>query len=172
MGRVFSINISPGGVPKMPVVEGLLGSQGIAGDDHDDKHHHGGPERAVCLYSIERIRVLKAEGHPVEPGSMGENLTLEGLDTSALAPGDRLRVGETEIELTAYTTPCKTIADCFIDGGFTRVLQDRHPGDSRLYARVLRGGTIHLGDPVELAGSAEPQPPSGDGASLAASKTL
>ena len=150
-GRVFSINISGGGVPKNSIEEALVGVEGIAGDDHDDKEHHGGPNRALCLYSIERIRVLRAEGHPVQPGTMGENITLEGLDSADLKPGDRLRVGQVEIEVSAFTTPCRTIRDSFIDGGFSRVLQDRHPGDSRLYARVLRGGRIRRGDPVYLA---------------------
>ena len=135
---MFSINISGGGVPKNSIEEALVGVQGIADDDHNDSEHHGGSNRALCLYSIERIRVLRAEGHPVQPGTMGENIT----------PGDRLSLGQVEIEVSAYTTPCKTIRDSFIDGGFSRVLQDRHPGDSRLYARVLRGGRIRRGDPV------------------------
>jgi MOSC domain-containing protein YiiM len=148
-GLVHSLNISAGGVPKKRIAEALLGPLGLAGDDHDDKEDHGGPDRALCLYSIERLRVLQAEGHPVEPGSMGENITLQGLDTAELRPGDRLAIGETEIEVSSYTTPCKTIAGAFIDGGFSRVLQQRHPGDSRLYARVLRGGRIRTGDPVQ-----------------------
>ncbi|MDQ6748966.1 MAG: MOSC domain-containing protein [Candidatus Dormibacteraeota bacterium] len=151
-GRVLSVKISGGGVPKRAIAEGQLGTRGLAGDDHDDKHDHGGPDRALCLYSIERIRVLQAEGHPVEAGSLGENLTLEGIDSATLNPGDRLAIGETEIELTQFTTPCRTIRESFVDGGFSRVLQDRHPGDSRLYARVVRGGTIHPGDPVTLLG--------------------
>jgi MOSC domain-containing protein YiiM len=150
VGQVMRINISPGGVPKRAIPQGLLGAMGLAGDDHDDKRDHGGPDRALCLYSIERIRVLQAEGHPVEPGSMGENLTFEGVDTATLKPGDRLAIGETEVEVTQFTTPCKTIRDSFIDGGFSRVLDARHPGDSRLYARVLRGGTIRQGDAVTL----------------------
>jgi MOSC domain-containing protein YiiM len=149
-GHVLRINISSGGVPKYAIPQAQLGSLGLAGDDHDDKRDHGGPDRALCLYSIERIRVLQAEGHPVEPGSMGENLTLQGVDTAALKPGDRLAIGETEVELTQFTTPCRTIRDSFIDGGFSRVLEARHPGDSRLYARVLRGGTIRQGDAVTV----------------------
>lgn len=148
--RVLSINISSGGVPKQPVAEGILGELGIAGDGHDDKVHHGGPDQALCLYSIERIRALQAEGHPVGPGTMGENITIEGLDSANLKPGDRLEIGETEVELTYHTTPCKTIAGSFVDGGFSRVLHDRHPGDSRLYARVLRGGTLRQGDPISV----------------------
>ncbi|MEA2684249.1 MAG: hypothetical protein QOK05_2577 [Chloroflexota bacterium] len=148
--RVHRINVSGGGVPKRAVAEGVLGELGIAGDDHDDKVDHGGPDRALCLYSIERIRVLQAEGHPVAPGSMGENITIEGLDTARLKPGDRLAIGETEIELTSHATPCRTIRESFIDGGFSRVLHTPHPGDSRLYARVLRGGTLRQGDPIQV----------------------
>ena len=155
-GRVFSINISPGGVPKRSVPEVVVGFLGLAGDGHDDKVHHGGPDRAVSLYSIERIRVLKAEGHPVAPGSMGENLTLEGIDSAGLNPGDRLAVGEMELEVTSFATPCKTIVASFIDGGFSRVLHERHPGDSRLYARVLKEGLVRRGDPVRLADPVAP----------------
>lgn len=149
-GRVLSINVSPGGVPKRPVTEAVIGNLGIAGDRHDDVVNHGGPDRALCIYCIERIRALRAEGHPVEPGTMGENLTLEGLDTGALNPGDRLAIGEIEVQLTGFASPCKTISESFVDGGFSRVLQARHPGDSRLYARVLRGGTLRPGDAVSV----------------------
>ena len=43
---------------------------------------HGGPYRAVCLYAIEAIERLQAEGHPVEPGSVGDNLTTSGIEWS------------------------------------------------------------------------------------------
>ena len=155
-GRVLRINTSAGGVPKLAVQSATLDTLGLSGDDHDDKVHHGGPDRALCIYSLERLRVLQAEGHPVGPGSMGENVTLEGLDTAGLAPGDRLTLGEAEVEVTDYATPCKTIAAAFIDGGFSRVLHQRHPGDSRLYARVLRPGRIHEGDPVHVMVSPQP----------------
>lgn len=147
---MLRINISGGGVPKLPVAEAELGPLGLDGDDHDDKEHHGGPDRALCIYSVARLRVLRAEGHPAEAGTMGENLTLDGLDSATLRPGDRLEIGETEVELTTYAAPCRTIAASFIDGGFSRVLQQRHPGDSRLYARVLRAGRIRQGDPVRV----------------------
>jgi MOSC domain-containing protein YiiM len=149
-GKVLSINISPGGVPKRPVAEGVVGDLGIAGDGHHDKIHHGGRDQALCIYSIERIEALRAEGHPVQPGSMGENLTLQGLDTAELKPGDRLAIGEIEVELTGYASPCRTISESFLDRGFSRVLQEGHPGDSRLYARVLRRGTLRPGDAVSV----------------------
>src|SRR5262249_60821645 len=66
---------------------------GLEGDAHRNREHHGGPDRAVCLFAMEAIRGLQAEGHPVVPGGLGENVTLEGLDWSAGQPGARLRLG-------------------------------------------------------------------------------
>jgi len=147
--RVFQINVSGGGVPKLPVHRAEVATGGVAGDRQNDLEHHGGPDRAVCLFSLERIMALQAEGHPVHPGSTGENLTVSGLDWEGLAPGDRLRVGETALlEITTYTTPCKTIGPSFADGNSIRISQKMHPGWSRLYARVLEPGRISIGDEI------------------------
>ena len=85
--------------------------------------------------------------------SDSENVTLEGLDWSAVQPGARLRLGdEVELEITRYTTPCFNIRPAFRDGEYSRVSQKRHPGRSRVYARVVTPGTLHNGDPVRLLG--------------------
>lgn len=150
VATVFRINISGGGVPKLPVDEAMVGELGVVGDDHDDKENHGGPMQALCLYSLEALRRLQAEGHPVGPGGMGENITLAGLDVADLHPGDQLQLGGVEIEITAYASPCKTIAGNFVDGNFTRVSEKLHLEDARLYARVVRGGLLRQGDPVDV----------------------
>ncbi len=151
-GRIFQLNVSRGGVPKGGVRDAACGPSGLQGDGHNDERNHGGPVRALCVYALEHYLALQREGHPAFPGSLGENVTLVGLDLGALAPGDRLTFGvgeeSVEIELTAYTTPCKTIADSFADHDFTRIGQAHHPGMSRLYARVLRGGEMCVGQPV------------------------
>lgn len=150
-GRIVQISISPGGVPKRPVAEARVGPLGIDGDGHADAEHHGGPERALCLWSLERIAALQAEGHPVAPGTAGENLTIAGLDWDLVVPGVRLLLGEGVLaEVTRYTTPCKTIRGSFRDGDFTRIHHVRFPGWSRVYARVLAGGVLRPGDAVEL----------------------
>jgi MOSC domain-containing protein YiiM len=124
---------------------------GLEGDGHRDTEHHGGPDRALCLFSLERIRDLQAEGHPIAPGSIGENLTVEGLDWDRVVPGAHLLLGRgVLVEVTRYTSPCVNITDAFTDGDYSRVAQKRHPGWSRVYARVLREGTVRAGDPVEL----------------------
>jgi len=75
-GRIFQLNISPGGVPKLPLREAMVGELGLEGDGHSFPDIHGGPERALCLFSLERILELQAEGHPIFPGAAGENITI------------------------------------------------------------------------------------------------
>ena len=150
-GRVVQINISPGGVPKLPVASARVTANGLEGDGHRDLEHHGGPERALCLFSLEQIRALQVEGHTVTPGAIGENLTLEGLDWERVQPGAMLELGErVRIEITRYTSPCFNIKPSFLGGDFARVSQKLHPGWSRVYAKVLQPGTISQGDPVRL----------------------
>lgn len=152
MPAVVSINVSPtGGVPKLPVMFARIHSQGVDGDKQNNLKYHGGPMRAVCLYSLERINALRAEGHPITPGSIGENVTISGLDWDTIVPGVRLTIGEVELEVTQYTVPCAKIANSFMHADSLRVGQKVNPGWSRVYTKVLREGTIHVGDAVSLA---------------------
>ncbi|HNO66347.1 MAG TPA: MOSC domain-containing protein, partial [Tepidiformaceae bacterium] len=113
---VHQISVSQGGVPKLPVLEAAVGELGLAGDAVANPDIHGGPERAVCLYSLELIEALAAEGHPIAPGTAGENVTIRGLDWSLIQPGARVRVGEQVLlEVTRFTTPCATIRPSFKD---------------------------------------------------------
>jgi MOSC domain-containing protein YiiM len=149
-GRIFQINASDGGVPKRPLRQAEIRELGLISDKQNNTKVHGGPERAVCLYSLERILALQAEGHPIFPGSVGENITITGLDWTAVVPGARLRLGEVVVEITSYTTPCQEITDSFADLNSQRILQKKYPGWSRVYSRVLQPGTCQIGDPVTL----------------------
>jgi MOSC domain-containing protein YiiM len=150
-GRIFQLNVSDGGVPKLAVREAALTPGGLEGDRQRDLRFHGGPERALCLFALERILELQAEGHPIFPGSVGENVTVAGLDWSQLAPGARLALGdEALVEITSYTSPCKHIAASFREGDFQRISQKLRPGHSRLYARVLRPGRVGVGQGVRV----------------------
>ena len=149
-GTLVSINTSDGGVPKLPVSEGQVSVNGVAGDRQRDLRYHGGPNRAVSLYSLEVIRALQAEGHSIDVGSAGENLTVSGVDWDAMIPGRRVRVGPVLLELTKYAYPCSNLVPYFRGGEFTRISQKIHPGSGRLYARVVEEGIVHPGDPVEI----------------------
>jgi MOSC domain-containing protein YiiM len=158
-GRIFQLNCSGGGVPKLAVRESRLTETGLECDRQANKRLHGGPERALCLFSLERILELQAEGHPVFPGSTGENVTIYGLDWASLAPGSRLALGEeVVIEISGYTRPCKTITASFRGGDFNRISQKVLPGHSRLYARVLRTGRLAVGQSVKLLDPDAPAP--------------
>jgi MOSC domain-containing protein YiiM len=150
VGRVLQINTSRGGVPKLPVTEAYVSDLGVSGDFHDAPSH-GGPVAAVSLLAVEAIRRVAAEGHPIAPGTTGENLTTEGIEWGELPVGTRAAIGrDVVIELTKHVTPCKTIAHNFIDGRFARLSSKLHPLDTRLYASVVREGTIRPGDEVRI----------------------
>jgi MOSC domain-containing protein YiiM len=149
--HIFQLNRSPGGVPKLPVMEATVDEGGLEGDKQRNRRVHGGPKRALCLYSLENILRLQAAGHPIHPGSTGENVTLAGVDFAALKPGDRLELGDDVlIELTSYAHPCENIMGSFAGGDITVVSVKRHPGMSRLYARVLQGGLLRPGMSVRV----------------------
>ena len=150
MGVVHSINVSNGGVPKLPRESCYVSVSGLQGDRQRDLRHHGGPDRAVCLYSLELIEALRAEGHAITPGSIGENLTVGGIPWAAMVPGAKVEVGAVVLELTDYAAPCSNIARSFERRQYVRVNQKVHAGWSRLYARVLTEGTVRLGDRVAL----------------------
>lgn len=148
---IVQVSISSGGVPKLPVNEGRVTELGLEGDGHDNPDVHGGPERALCLFAMERIEAMAAEGHPIGAGSTGENITTRGVDWDLVVPGARLRLGaDVLVEVTRYTTPCKTNARWFKGGDFNRMHQNLYAGWSRVYARVISSGVVRPGDEVEL----------------------
>ena len=143
---IVQLSVSRGGVPKHAVAEARVTSQGLAGDVQKHPKIHGGPSRAVCLYSLEVIERLRAEGHPIAPGTTGENVTITGLDWATLGPGARLALGDDVVlEVTTLAVPCKQIAASFRDGDSQRIAR---LGEARLYTRVIRAGTLRPGDPV------------------------
>ncbi len=150
MPHIHQINVSDGGVPKLPVDSVYVGNDHIVGDRQADTKHHGGPRQTLCLYSRDVIELLQLEGHPIGPGSAGENLTIAGLSWGDLAEGDRFQIGEElQIELTDPATPCAKNAQWFLEGDFRRMSHEKNPGSSRWYARVLQPGEVTTGDPVE-----------------------
>ncbi|HTG41822.1 MAG TPA: GNAT family N-acetyltransferase [Methylomirabilota bacterium] len=150
-GRVLQVNISPGGVPKLPVERAWVGELGLDGDRHRHDTVHGGPHRAVALLGIEAIERVQADGHPIEPGSVGENLTTTGIELARLAPGTRLAIGERLVlEISAPANPCDVIAGSFRNGKSGRISILTHPADSRMYARTVIEGEVQPGDSIRV----------------------
>lgn len=143
MGVVLGIFISNGGVPKTRVDSIQIEIEGLVGDNQADKKHHGGVRRAVCVLENEILTKLQLEGHPIMPGTTGENLLVEGFN---LDIGAIFTVGDAELEVVSAATPCKTIAASFIDGNFNRLSNKKYPKDTRWYCRVLKPGSINIFD--------------------------
>ena len=122
---------------------------GLAGDGVGNRRHHGGPDQAVYAYGTPDYAWWEAElGRPLGPATFGENLTIDGLESAALAIGDRLVAAGVTLEVTSPRIPCATLAARMDDPGFIRRFHDaRRPG---VYLRVLEPGEIGAGDEVAL----------------------
>jgi MOSC domain-containing protein YiiM len=149
--HVHQINVSDGGVPKRPVFEARITIQGVEGDRQRNLKVHGGPDRAVCLFSAELIERLQDEGHSIDAGLAGENLTLAGVEWTLMRPGTMLSVGpDVRLEVTSYTAPCSHNGQWFQDGDYQRMSHKNNPGWSRVYAKVVQEGVVRPGDAVEI----------------------
>jgi MOSC domain-containing protein YiiM len=144
------------GIHKQPVAGSVLVEKlGLVGDEQADPSVHGGLHKAVYAYPSEhyafwiaqRLAVLKRE-EPLPPGSMGENLTLQGLLESDVWIGDRLHVGSTVLEVTEPRQPCfKFNAKMGFSHAVKMMVQSGYSG---FYLRVVESGNIAAGDSVAL----------------------
>ena len=148
---VHSINISKqGGVPKLPIDKAEIKFEGVEGDFNrfrTEKINSIGT-RAVTLFSLEQIEKLKSEGHTIDVGTTGENITVEGVDWPTLEVGTRMMIGEAVIELSEPTAPCSKIGKSFIDGAFSRIDHELELGWSRWSASVIEEGQVEIGSQV------------------------
>src|SRR5580658_1569824 len=157
-GTIVQINVSPGGIPKRAVASAIITPQGLAGDAWARPQIHGGPRQTVLLIAAEAIDELKARGYPVFYGALGENLTTRGLDYRQLRLGHQLRAGAAVLEITKVRGPCaaldvygptikQEIYDPQVNAGDP---DSPRWGMSGFYARVLKPGPVHTGDPVAI----------------------
>ncbi|HYM40035.1 MAG TPA: MOSC domain-containing protein [Thermoplasmata archaeon] len=155
-GRVHRINVKPEtpteeGLPKGSVDAAWARRGGLEGDFNRYRHEtqHDDPDAALLLMPLETIRELNAEGWPIEPGDLGENLTTTGIPYASLAPGTTYRVGRAEIQISRRCDPCTNLYLLPYVGAakgpaFLQVMTGRRGW----YARVLREGVIRRGDPI------------------------
>jgi len=100
---------------------------------------------------LDVIERLQDEGHWIEPGSAGENLTLAEVEWDHIVPGIVLTIGpQVRLEIKRYTAPCDLNVRSFREGDFSRISHEKYPGWSRVYAKVLRGGLVRPGDVVSV----------------------
>ena len=144
-GVLAQLNVSNGGMPKVPVLAANVTTDGVEGDWQKNRKYHGGPDRAVCLFSEELYAELRAEGVNAGNGDFGENFTTRGLDLRQLSPGDRLRVGaDCVIEVTDVRVPCGQLKKW--DARMPKLIVGR----SGWMAKVVEEGVVKAGDPIKV----------------------
>ncbi|ADI13390.1 MOSC domain-containing protein [Truepera radiovictrix] len=122
---------------------------GLLGDTICDTENHGGPDQAVYLYGAPDYAWWSEQlGRTLAPGTFGENLTVSGLESATLQVGDRFRVGEVVLEVTAPRIPCVTLAVRMGDPAFVK--RFRHAERPGVYCRVLHEGDVWAGAEVRL----------------------
>jgi len=144
-GILAQLNVSPGGLPKTSIPSAHVSRDGVAGDWQRNRKYHGGPDRAICIFSEELYEWLRDDGIDMTNGAVGENFTTRGIDLQSLAKGDRLRVGdECVIEITNVRIPCRTLMKW--SPNLPRAIEGR----SGWVARVVSEGLVREGDPIEI----------------------
>ncbi len=150
-GAVAQLNSSDGGVPKTAVESADVGVRGVSGDRQGSRVHHGRPWQALCLWSSDVIGAFAADGHPIAPGSVGENITISGIDWSSLRGGTIIDIGSVRCQLSAPAEPCQKNAQWFTDGDISLIDPSIHPETSRWYASVITPGSVQPGDAVVVS---------------------
>ena len=122
-----------------------ISKSGLLGDVIVNEKHHGGPDQAVYLYSLEDYS-LWAEmlDKPVSAGTFGENLTTAGLNLSDICVGDVLESESVALQVTAPRIPCSVLAARMNDKQFGKKYME--VGCSGAYCRVLKTGQVKVGD--------------------------
>ena len=157
-GSVVQVSTSRGGVPKLPIEEGVITPLGIHGDVQAHPSIHGGTQQALLVISAEGVDDLATLGFPITYGSLGENITTRGLDRRFWRVGQRWRVGSAVIEFTKLRQPCDQLS--VYGPGIQKAVFDAQvkAGDSLsprwalggFYASVVQPGVVRAGDPIAL----------------------
>lgn len=127
----------------------LLTELGFVGDEQADLVHHGGPDKAICVYSYNHYphweNVL---GHSLAYGAFGENFTVLELNESEVHIGDILEVGSAVVQVSQPRQPCWKLA---MKWGLDELpLLVTESGATGFYFRVLQTGEVKAEDRISL----------------------
>lgn len=146
MGKIMAVCISgKRGTQKKNIEKvRLIENFGLEGDAHGGNWH-----RQVSLLSYEKVRVFEEKGISVEDGAFGENLLVEGFDFKTLPVGTRFRCGDALLEMTQIGKECHSHCEIY------QAVGDCIMPREGVFARVLHGGEIQIGDELEIVPSSD-----------------
>ena len=123
-----------------------LGS-GLVGDFIGDRRSHGGDDQAVYAYAVEDLQWWADElGRTLSAGQFGENLTTSGLDVNGARIGERWRIGDVVLQVTAPRMPCATFRGWMNRPGWLKTFTES--GRPGTYLRVQSPGLIRRADSI------------------------
>lgn len=137
------------GIYKDPVTAPIMLTRtNFEGDGQADQVHHGGPDKAVCVYAFEHYPYWSQElGQALHFGAFGENLTIQGMLEDEVCIGDTFRLGEAVLQVSQPRQPCFKIGVKYGDSAMP--LKVQHTGFTGFYFRVLKEGFVSPGDDLE-----------------------
>lgn len=146
MGKIMAVCISEKrGTQKKNIDKvRLIENFGLEGDAHGGNWH-----RQVSLLSYEKVRAFEEKGLSVEDGAFGENLLVEGFDFKTLPIGTRFRCGDVLLEMTQIGKECHSHCEIY------QAVGDCIMPREGVFARVLHGGEIQIGDEMEIVPSSD-----------------
>ena len=135
------------------------GREGLSGDQQYDRRGHGGPERALLMYSADHYPRWREEWgrKDVGPGGFGENLTVSGINEDIACIGDVYRIGEVRVEVSSPRSPCNNLSRRHQIPDLVKIIVQNHR--SGWYLRVLQEGWVEAGMELKLADRPYPQWP-------------
>ncbi|MFC6332107.1 MOSC domain-containing protein [Paenibacillus septentrionalis] len=126
---------------------------GVQGDEQGDTVHHGGADKAICVYLQESYKVWEALGRPLTAGAFGENMTISGLTEETVAIGDTFRIGTMVVQVSQPRQPCFKLG---IRNEWPELVQlSKNNGYTGYYMRVLEEGEASVDMELELIEKAE-----------------
>jgi MOSC domain-containing protein YiiM len=135
-----------------------LTGDGLVGDEQADRKNHGGPDKAVCVYSLDHYPYwVEKLGRPLPPAAFGENFGVEGMTEEQVCIGDVYAVGEggCRVEVSQPRIPC-----------FKMGMRNAEPelpnwamqaGRTGFYFRCVAGGEVQEGDALRLRERPHPE---------------
>ena len=127
----------------------MLRTGGFDGDGQGDRQHHGGPDKAVCVYPFDHYAHWeKALGRELAPAAFSENLTVGGIRETGVCVGDVFRVGGAVVQVCQPRVPCDKLARKNGERLLPKWMSAT--GYTGFYARVLAEGLVEAGAPFEL----------------------
>lgn len=139
------------GIFKQPVNQPLvLEKTDVEGDHVIDRKYHGGVDKACYLYSADHYPFWKQQYSNLnwQYGMFGENLTIEGLDETAMHIGDTYEIGSAVVQISQPRQPCFKLGIKFEDPGVLRkFIAQSYSG---IYVRIITEGEVNSGDALKL----------------------